>query len=143
MTSPITAARRAAPAFAVLAALAAPGAVQAQMSADVQFQRGNFGTVLSGTITGDEYFDYRLEAGQGQRMSVELTVTDSNGSGTAYFNILPPGSSGEAIYNSSISGNATSVTLPQRGDYTIRVYHMGSDESEGRTTGYKVDLSIQ
>jgi hypothetical protein len=51
--------------------------------------------------------------------------------GDAFFNILPPGSSDVAIYNSSIDGNgATAIRLPASGDYTIRVYLMGAAESE-------------
>ena len=127
-----------------LAALAlAPLPTAAQMTADVHFQKGNFGTMVSGTITGHEYFDYKLGAKGGQKMFVSLAVTATNGSGTAYFNILPPGSDGVAIYNSSMDGNDTTVTLPQDGTYTIRVYLMGNDEDAGKTVGYNVDLSIQ
>ena len=71
-------------------------------------------------------------------MGVSL-VTD----GSAYFNILPPGSTGEAIYNSSIDGNdATGVSLPASGDYVVRVYLMGADEDEGRTVPFTLSMSI-
>ncbi|MCR9137331.1 MAG: hypothetical protein NXI27_15145 [Alphaproteobacteria bacterium] len=116
---------------------------RAQMTADVKFAPGNFGTMVSGTISGDEYFDYRLGANAGQQMFVELTVDGTNGNGTVYFNILPPGSDGVAIYNGSIEGNSTTVDLPDTGDYTIRVYLMGNDRDSGKTVGYNVDLSIQ
>lgn len=116
---------------------------QAQMVADVKFAPGNFGTMVSGTISGDEYFDYRLGANAGQQMFVELTVAGTNGNGTVYFNILPPGSDGAAIYNGSVDGNSTTVDLPESGDYTIRVYLMGNDRDSGKTVGYNVDLSIQ
>jgi hypothetical protein len=119
------------------------GSAAAQRSADVQFKAGNYGTMLSGTITGDEYFDYKLRAGKGQKMFVSLDVTDTNGNGTAYFNILPPGSDGVAIYNSSINGNTTTTALPEKGEYTIRVYLMGNDRDAGKTVGYNVDVSIQ
>lgn len=118
-------------------------ATQAQMVADVKFAPGNFGTMVNGTISGDEYFDYRLGANAGQQMFVELTVAATNGNGTAYFNILPPGSDGVAIYNGSVDGNSTTVDLPETGDYTIRVYLMGNDRDTGKTVGYNVDLSIQ
>lgn len=122
-------------------ALAAPAA--AQRTADVQFKPGNDGTMLSGTITGDEYFDYKLRAGKGQKMFVSLDVTATNGSGTAYFNILPPGSDGVAIYNGANEGNTTTTTLPENGEYTIRVYLMGNDRDADKTVGYNVDVSIQ
>ena len=117
--------------------------VQAQMAADVQFQPGNYGTMVSGTITGDEYFDYKLGARGGQEMFVSLAVDGTNGNGTIYFNILPPGSDGYAIYNGSMDGTTTTVDLPEDGVYTIRVYLMGNDRDAGKTVGYNIDLSIQ
>jgi hypothetical protein len=129
---------------AVATALALSGLpALAQMSADVRFESGNYGTMLNGTIAGDEYFDYRLGASAGQSMFVELTVDGTNGDGTAYFNILPPGSTGEAIYNGSMDGNSTTISLPSAGEYTIRVYLMGNDRDTGKTVGYHVDVSIQ
>ncbi len=125
------------------AALAAPHLVSAQTSEEVRFSAGNFGTMVSGEVTGQEYDDYRLDAGAGKEMFVELTVTESDGSGTIYFNVLPPGSTGEAIYNSSIDGNSTTIALPDSGPYTIRVYQMGDDEDSGKTSAYNIDLSIQ
>ena len=113
------------------------------MTVDVKFQAGNFGTTVSGTITGDEYFDYRLGANAGQEMFAELNVSDTNGDGVIYFNILPPGSDGTAIYIGSIDGNTARIELPKNGDYTIRVYLMGNDRDTGKTVGYNLDLSIQ
>ncbi len=115
----------------------------AQRTAEVKFQPGNFGTMVNGTITGDEYFDYVLGAKGGQEMFAELQVSDTNGYGVIYFNILPPGSDGVAIYNGSVNGNTARITLPEDGDYTIRVYLMGNDRDTGKTVGYNLDLSIQ
>jgi hypothetical protein len=124
-------------------ALASTSAVHAQRASNVQFTRGNYGTHLSGTISGREYFDYRISARRGQKLFVDLSVGGTNGDGSVYFNILPPGSRGQAIYNSSTGRNTTTVTLPRNGQYTIRVYLMGNDRSAGKTVGYEVDLSIQ
>ncbi|WP_170401111.1 hypothetical protein [Ruegeria arenilitoris] len=115
----------------------------AQQTADVKFEPGNYGTMVSGTVTGDEYFDYKLGASSGQEMFAELQVSDTNGNGVIYFNILPPGSDGVAIYNGSINGNTARIDLPEDGDYTIRVYLMGNDRDTGKTVGYNLDLSIQ
>ena len=115
----------------------------AQMTSEVQFQPGNYGTMVSGTVTGDEYFDYQLGAKTGQELFADLHVSDTNGNGVIYFNILPPGSDGVAIYNGSIDGNTARITLPQDGAYTIRVYLMGNDRDTGKTVGYNLDLSIQ
>jgi hypothetical protein len=118
-------------------------AAWSQRVADVQFEPGKFGTMVSGTITGDAYFDYKLGAQAGQEMFAELQVSDTNGNGVIDFNILPPGSEGEAIYIGSIDGNTARIDLPQSGDYTIRVYLMGNDRDTGKTVGYNLDLSIQ
>ncbi|MEX0349669.1 MAG: hypothetical protein AB3N15_09635 [Paracoccaceae bacterium] len=127
----------------LLACLLTAPSVQAQMTADVKFAPGNYGTMVNGTVTGDEYFDYKLGANAGQKMFVDLQAADTNGNGTIYFNILPPGSDGEAIYIGSINGNTTTIDLPDSGDYTIRVYLMGNDRDTGKTVGYNMDLSIQ
>ncbi|WP_170382022.1 hypothetical protein [Ruegeria atlantica] len=123
--------------------LALASAAWAQRAADVKFDAGNFGTMVSGTITGNEYFDYKLDAQAGQEMFADLKVSDTNGNGVVYFNILPPGSDGEAIYNGSINGNTARIDLPEDGDYTIRVYLMGNDRDTDKTVGYNLDLSIQ
>ncbi|WOI57917.1 hypothetical protein [Palleronia sp. LCG004] len=37
-------------------------------AAEVQFERGNYGTMLEGAIVGRNYFDYSLTANQGQTL---------------------------------------------------------------------------
>lgn len=127
--------------LAVTAAL--PLTAVAQTVSDVHFTAGNYGTMVTGKIAGYDYIDYRLGAKAGQKMFVELSVEGSNGYGTVYFNILPPGSDGVAIYNSSIDGNTTTVTLPESGTYAIRVYQMGNDKDAGKSSRFHMDLSIQ
>lgn len=115
----------------------------AQTVSDVHFEAGNYGAMVSGTVIGREYIDYRLGAKKGQKLFAELTVSGTNGSGTVYFNILPPGSDDVAIYNSSVEGNSATVTLTASGTWTIRVYQMGNDKDAGKTSGFNLDLSIQ
>lgn len=116
----------------------------AQRSSQVQFKPGNYGTMVSGTISGRDYIDYKLSASKGQTMFAELSVTRTNGNGTAYFNILPPGSKGEAIYvGHTDTDRSARVKLPANGTYTIRVYLMGNDKDAGKTVGFNLDLSIQ
>jgi len=128
-------------ALAATLLLSAPALAQDRVQ--VQFAPGDYGVTVSNVIIGDAYIDYMLGARAGQKMFVELTVDDSNGHGTVYFNILPPGSTGEAIYVGSRDGNSTTVTLPADGDYAIRVYQMGNDADTGKTSGFHIDLSIQ
>lgn len=125
------------------ATLAVPLLASAQTSEQVEFASGESGASVSGEITGQDYRDYLLSARSGQQMSVDLSVTESDGDGTVYFNILPPGSEGEAIYIGSLDGNSADVTLPEDGTYAIRVYQMGNDEDTGKTSAYEIDLSIQ
>ena len=115
----------------------------AQMSAQVQFESGSDNAAMNGTITGQEYFDYVLNARAGQTMAVALSIDSSNGSGNAFFNILPPGSDNVAIYNGSTDDDGfESLKLPEDGDYTIRIYQMGNDADTGKTTGFTVSVTI-
>ena len=116
----------------------------AQMSSQIQFQHGKDHAVLNGTITGHEYHDYVLRARAGQTMAVKLTVDGTNGDGSAYFNILPPGSDNVAIFNGSMSADGNdSVKLPKDGEYRIRVYLMGNDKDANKTVGYSVKVAIR
>jgi hypothetical protein len=127
---------------ALLLLPALPAAAQA--TSDVRFERGTSGATLSGTLIGDEYVDYRLGAKRGQLMIASIEVDGTNEDGTIYFNILPPGSSGEAIWNGSMSTDGIAeVTLPEDGTYTIRTYLMGNGADTGRTVGYKLHVAIQ
>lgn len=103
----------------------------------IQFARGNDNAAVDGAVTGRDYRDYVLGARAGQTMSVSLSTQ-----GTAYFNILPPGSRDVAIYNGSINGENASVQLPANGDYSIRVYLMGDDKDSGRTVPFTLSVTI-
>lgn len=110
----------------------------------VHFPAGSSGTTLTGSITGREYFDYVLGARKGQTMNVSLDVGRTDGDGVVYFNILPPGSNGEAIFVGSMAPDRTaSVTLPTSGDYRIRLYLMGNDRDTGKTVSYSLGVSIR
>jgi hypothetical protein len=125
------------------ATLAVAGTASAQGVFQVQFTRGTSGAPINGTIVGDEYIDYRLGAKGGQEMRVAMTVTASTGGGNAYFDFLPPHSSGKAIYNGSTDGDRVALRLPSDGEYTIRFYQLGADADGGRTMGFSIDVSIR
>ncbi|WP_109464883.1 hypothetical protein [Albibacillus kandeliae] len=117
---------------------------QAQEVSEVHFAPGTSGATLNGAVRGDDYFDYHLGARAGQLLIASLEVTDSNGDGTAYFNILPPGSSGEAIWIGNMEAEQTAeVQLPSDGTYTLRVYLMGNDKDSEKTVGYALHVNIQ
>jgi len=86
----------------------------------VQFARGASSATMTGTLEGDKTVDYKLRARSGQVMTVRLKTSNASN----YFNVLPPGSQGEAIFVGSSDGNEWSGTLAADGEYTIRVYLM-------------------
>lgn len=96
------------------------------------------GVTLEASLTGSEYRDYLVSGAAGQTLSISLE-TD----GSAYFNVLPPGSTGEAVYNGSIYGNETRQDLAVAGDYAVRVYLMGADRSDDRSVGYALTLHLE
>jgi uncharacterized protein YgiM (DUF1202 family) len=104
----------------------------------VQFQKGRSGASIKGRITGYETIDYRLSARAGQRMTVNLQTNNT----ANYFNILPPGSTDEAIFVGSSDGNRFEDTLPDSGDYRIRVYLMRSAARRGEKANYTLDIKI-
>ena len=128
---------------AVVAALFLGAPLAAQDSVPVSFPAGQSGTTINGTIRGDEYIDYVLSARKGQTLVAHLTVTGTNGNGSAMFNILPAGADYPALYNGSTDDDARArVVLPETGDWAIRVYLMGNDRDRGRTVGFSIDVRI-
>jgi hypothetical protein len=108
----------------------------AQEAHTVHFARGTTGATIHGTLHGDDFIDYRLGADAGQVMDVILTP------GSVYFNVLAPGSTGEAIFNGSSEGEEFSGTLSVGGTYTIRIYQMGAAADEGKASKFKLDIGI-
>lgn len=117
--------------------LAAPTAMAAGgiKTQQVQFKKGESGATIKGKIKGGQTLDYTLAAQKGQTMVVILE-------GHPYFNVLPPGSKGEAIFIGSSEGNRFETTLPTPGKYTIRVYQMGDAADSGKTNSFKLDIGI-
>ena len=98
-----------------LAQPVAAGAASAdpeRRSERVQFAKGATSTVIKGQIKGYQYVDYRLRAGAGQTLSVELKT----GNGANYFNSLPPGTSDVAMVVGSMAGNRFPGVLQTDGD---------------------------
>lgn len=109
----------------------------AQTVSQIVFAKGNDNASVKGTIKGKAYCDYKLRVGNGQNLGVSLT-----GSSSVNFNILPPGSTGEAVYNSSVEGNDATGIRTVAGDYTIRVYLMGAAETSGKSYSYQLSVSV-
>jgi hypothetical protein len=124
--------------LAALALAAAPSFAQSDIvKRPVQFAKGKSGTTIKGSLTGDQTVDYTLRAAAGQTMTVKLS-----GGSSVNFNVLPPGSTGEALFIGSRDGNRSTTTLPASGEYTIRVYQMGHAKSSGQRSNFTLDVAI-
>jgi hypothetical protein len=116
----------------------AASAALAQEAVPIQFARGATGSTVSGSIKGDQYIDYRLVVRAGQRIEVSLQPNR----GSPYFNLLEPGSTDVAVYNSSMNGQRYNGTTNQSGTYTIRVYQLRATARRGETASYRMTVSI-
>ena len=104
----------------------------------IAFAKGKTSATVSGKVKGNDSMDYSLRASAGQT----LTVDFKGSKGAAYFNVLPPGSTGEAIFVGSSSGNHFQGVLPSDGDYTVRVYLMGAAEASGKPVSFKLTVAV-
>ncbi|MGF1460145.1 MAG: MliC family protein [Leptolyngbyaceae cyanobacterium] len=120
------------------------GPVSSQPSSDgipkqrVQFQPGATSATVEATIVGYNTIDYVLNAQAGQYANISM-ATDNTAN---YFNILPPGSNDEAIFNGSINGNQYEGSLPETGDYKVRVYLMRSAARREEAANYRLEMII-
>jgi hypothetical protein len=103
----------------------------------IPFKLGASSAVLKGKIKGDQTVDYQLRARAGQAMAVSFKPTNPS----AYFNVLPPGST-EALFIGSTSGNRFEGKLPADGSYTIRVYLMRNAARRNETAQYTLDVGL-
>ncbi len=124
-------------AAAILGPMAGAPAFAEDRAERVAFAPGSTGTVLTGTIRGDQGVRYILGAAAGQRMSVDMTTSNAS----AYFNIRRSGSE-TAIYNGSINGNSTTVTLPSGDDWVVQVYLMRNAARRGEAANYRLSINI-
>jgi hypothetical protein len=104
----------------------------------ITFAKGKTGTSVSGKVKGNEDVDYQIRASAGQTMIVDMKASK----GAAYFNVLPPGSTGEAIFVDSSEGNHFKAELPSDGIYTIRIYLMGGAKDSDKPVNYTLKVSI-
>jgi hypothetical protein len=122
-------------------ALIIPGAtlVSAQTipSKEVTPSAASAGTVLNGTLKGEESIDYLISAEAGQILSVD--VASSNPS--LYFNILPQGST-TALFIGSTSGNVADIPLPEAGTYVVRVYLMRNAARRDEAAQYALGIGL-
>lgn len=104
----------------------------------VRFTKGSSGATINSKVKGYESVKYSLGVRAGQKMSVQLDSSNAS----LYFNITAPGAS-EAVYNSSINGNGTSLIIPSSGNYVIDVYLMRNAARRGETANYALTLYVE
>lgn len=124
--------------FVHLVTLLIGAPLAAQQTVPVQFARGASSTTVKGTIKGDQYRDYLVNARAGQVMTVKMTTSNL----AAYFNVLPPGSNGEAQFIGSTSGLNFEGPVQANGNTRIRVYLMRSAARRGETSNYTLAIAV-
>ncbi len=103
----------------------------------VQFAKGASSAVIKGQLKGDATVDYVVRAAAGQTLSVKLQETNPQN----YFNVMPPDSTGSAMFVGD-TGEDYSGVLPADGDYVVRVYLMRPAARRGETSNYTLTLSV-
>jgi hypothetical protein len=119
-------------------ALLTTTALTAEAAKPIQFAKGKSSAAVTGKIKGSDDMDYTIRASAGQTMTVDFKASK----GAAYFNVLPPGSTGEAIFIGSSEGDHFQTVLPSDGDYTIRVYLMGGAKASDKPVSYTLKVGI-
>ena len=113
-------------------------AVDGITSRPLQFAKGTSTATVTGSLKGDKTIDYKLRAKAGQSMSVTLKTSNAANN----FNLLPPGSTGVALFVGSTSGNEWAGPLPADGEYTIRVYLMRSAARRNEVAHYTLTVGV-
>lgn len=123
----------------VLGLLLAAAPAAAQQKVPVQFARGASSATLKGSIKGDQFRDYVVNARAGQTLSVTMQTSNA----ASYFNVLPPGSTGEAQFIGSTEGLSFSGPVKANGNTTIRVYLMRSAGRRGEVANYTLTVGVR
>ena len=103
----------------------------------VSFAKGASAATIKGQIKGDADVDYVVRAAAGQTISVSLKVSNR----ANYFNVLPPGSAGVAMYVGQ-TGEAYTGMLPADGDYTVRVYLVRAAARRNEVSTYELTIGV-
>lgn len=106
-------------------------------SRQLRFAKNASSATVKGSIQGRQTIDYKLRARAGQTMTVKL---ESRNAGLA-FNVLPPGSTGEALPD-AISLQSWSGALPRDGEYSVRTYLPRSAGRRGEVARFTLTVAI-
>jgi hypothetical protein len=103
----------------------------------VTFRAGADSTLLKGQLKGHQAIDYKLRAGAGQTLTVELKGSNLQN----YFNVMAAGTD-TAMFIGSSSGHRFSGILPSDGDVRVRVYLMRPAARRNETSTYSLRMGI-
>lgn len=104
----------------------------------VRFAAGTSGSTINSRLKGYDSVEYKVGVTAGQKMSIQLDSSNKS----LYFNVTAPGASA-ALYNGSIDGNGTSITIPSSGSYVIQVYLMRNAARRDETADYTLTLYVE
>jgi len=110
----------------------------AQQQTNVIFARGQSSATLNGRMKGSADHRYVVNARAGQTLTVNFKPTNAS----AYFNILPPGSNGEAMFIGSSAGNRFSGPLTVSGPHVVMVYLMRNAARRNETANYSITIGV-
>jgi hypothetical protein len=120
------------------AGIIATQTANAQQRTNVTFARGQSSATLNGRIKGSVDHSYIVSARAGQTLTVNFKPTNAS----AYFNILPPGSNGDAMFIGSSAGNRFSGPLTVTGLHTVQVYLMRNAARRNETAAYSITIGV-
>lgn len=110
----------------------------AQQQTVVAFAKGASSAVLKGSIRGAGDHSYVVAARAGQTLTVDFKPSNAS----AYFNVLAPGSNGEAMFVGSTSGNRFSGRLAMSGRHIVQVYLMRSAARRNEVASYTLTIGV-
>jgi membrane-bound inhibitor of C-type lysozyme len=123
----------------VIASIFGCSEASAQSRVNVSFRRGATQGTYNGSVKGAGYVDYLVRADVSQSMTVKLTRRSGD---YPYFNILLNGSE-EAIADNAREVAEWTGELPSTGVYAIRVYMAKAGRLAGRTSNFRISISVK
>jgi hypothetical protein len=106
-------------------------------SRPIKFAKNSSSATVKGALSGRQTIDHKLRAKAGQTMNVTLKSANA---GLA-FNVLPPGSQGEAVAG-AIGLQTWSGALPADGEYSVRTYLPRSAARRGEKASYTLTVGM-
>jgi hypothetical protein len=117
--------------------LASAGLAQSTRTETVSAAAAAAGTILEGSLKGEDSADYVIAGQAGQILSVDLLASNPS----LYFNILPEGAQ-EALFVGSTFGNVADIPLPAAGNYVMQVYLMRNAARRGEGATYSLGIGL-